>query len=202
MSQNTTREMLLKMRERYRRRGREGRSRLIDEVCEMCGYERKHAIKVLGGKLPVAGAEKASRGGPRCRYGDAERQVLKVIWMASEQPCGKRLKALVGLWLSHYEAERGSLEPGLRGRVLSPSAATMDRLLAPCRVALGSRRRCGTREWRRLDRSRQSLEHLRPRRRCLQQLQALTLANELSFAARDGTPCCFVGFQAATKREG
>ena len=38
MSQNTTREMLLKMRERYRRRGREGRSKLIDEVCEMCGY--------------------------------------------------------------------------------------------------------------------------------------------------------------------
>ena len=136
MSQNTTREMLLKMRERYRRRGREGRSKLIDEVCEMCGYGRKHAIKVLGGKLPVAGAEKASRGGPRCRYGDAERQVLKVIWMAAEQPCGKRLKALVGLWLPHYEAERGSLEAGLRGRVLSPSAATMDRLLAPCRVAL------------------------------------------------------------------
>jgi len=145
MSQNTTREMLLKMRERYRRRGREGRSRLIDEVCEMCGYGRKHAIKVLGGKLPVAGAEKASKGGPRCRYGDAERQILKVIWMASEQPCGKRLKALVGLWLPHYEAERGRLEAGLRGRVLSPSAATMDRLLAPCRVALGSRRRCGTR---------------------------------------------------------
>ena len=135
----------MKMRERYRRRGREGRSKLIDEVCEMCGYGRKHAIKVLGGKLPVAGAEKASRGGPRCRYGDAERQVLKVIWMAAEQPCGKRLKALVGLWLPHYEAERGSLEAGLRGRVLSPSAATMDRLLAPCRVALGSRRRCGTR---------------------------------------------------------
>jgi len=82
MSQNTTREMLLKMRERYRRRGREGRSRLIDEVCEMCGYKRKHAIKVLGGKLPVAGAEKASRGGPRHpRRG-------RPLGNAGEQPAG------------------------------------------------------------------------------------------------------------------
>ena len=37
------------MRERYRQRGREGRSRLLDEVCAVCGYERKYAIKVLGG---------------------------------------------------------------------------------------------------------------------------------------------------------
>ena len=135
----------MKMRERYRRRGREGRSKLIDEVCEMCGYGRKHAIKVLGGKLPVAGVEKARRGGPKPRYGDAERQVLKGIWMVAEQPCGKRLKALVGDWLPYYEARQGSLEAGLRARILSQSAATMDRLLAPCRVALGSRRRCGTR---------------------------------------------------------
>lgn len=144
MSQNTTRELLLKMRERYARRGREARSRLIDEVCELCGYERKHAIKVLGGKLPVAG-EKGPRGGPRRRYGEAERAVLKEIWLAAEQPCGKRLKAALALWLPHYEAECGALESGLRGRVLAQSAATIDRLLAPCRVALGSRGRCGTR---------------------------------------------------------
>ena len=45
MSQTSKREVLLKMRERYQRRGREGRGKLIDEVCEMCGYERKHAIR-------------------------------------------------------------------------------------------------------------------------------------------------------------
>ena len=61
MSRNTTREMLIKMREGSVRRGRLGRGKLIDEVCEMCGYGRKHAIKVPGGKLPVAGAEPARR---------------------------------------------------------------------------------------------------------------------------------------------
>jgi hypothetical protein len=117
---------------------------LLDELCELCGYGRKHAIKLLSGKLPVAG-EKARRGGPRRRYGEPERAVLKEIWLAAEQPCGKRLQAALALWLPHYEAERGVLEEALRERVLAPSAATIDRLLAPCRVALGSRGRCGTR---------------------------------------------------------
>ena len=60
MSQNTTREVIFKMRERYQRRGREGRSRLLDELCELCGYGRKHAIKLLSGKLPVAGEKAVS----------------------------------------------------------------------------------------------------------------------------------------------
>jgi len=144
MSQRSKREVLKKMRERYARRGREGRSKLIDEVCEMCGYERKYAIKVLNGRLPIGG-DGCRRGGPRLRYGDAERAVLKVIWLAAEQPCGKRLKAAVPLWLPYYEREQGSVEGAVRRRLLEMSASTMDRLLSPCRASLGSRGRCGTR---------------------------------------------------------
>ena len=144
MSQTSKKEILLKMRERYSRRGREGRSRLIDELCEMCGYERKHAIKLLNGKLPIIG-QGHRRGGPRRRFGEPERAVLKGIWLAAEQPCGKRLKAAVALWLPHYETEYGEIDSGLRGRLLNLSAATIDRLLEPCRIAQGSRRRCGTR---------------------------------------------------------
>jgi len=144
MSKNSQREVLLKMRERYEGRGREGRSKLIDEVCAMCGYERKHAIKVLNGRLPIAG-EGQRRGGPRRRYGEAEREVLKTIWLADEQPCGKRLKAAVKLWLPFYEIEHGELGGAFRERLLELSAATIDRLLEPVRVSLGSRGRCGTR---------------------------------------------------------
>lgn len=144
MSQKSKKEVIAKMRERYSGRGREGRSRLIDELCELVGYSRKHAIKVLGKKLPIGGMV-PRRGGPRRSYGPAEAEVLKAIWLASEQPCGKRLKIAVPLWLPHYEKECGPLEAGLRERVLDQSAATIDRQLAPCRIALGSRRRCGTR---------------------------------------------------------
>ena len=144
MSQESRREVLGKMVERYGRRGREGRSRLLDEVCELCGYGRKYAIKLLGGKTPIAGGGRG-RGGPRPRYGEAEKPVLKAIWLSAEQPCGKRLKAAVPLWLPDYEREAGTLGAELRGRLLAMSAATMDRLLAPVKVSLGSRGRCGTR---------------------------------------------------------
>jgi hypothetical protein len=102
MSAKSRQEVLEQARQRYQRRGREGRSRLLDEVCALCGYERKHAIKVLSGKRRIAGTGVRPRGGSEPRYGDAERVVLKEIWQAAEQPCGKRLKAALALWLPYY----------------------------------------------------------------------------------------------------
>jgi len=146
MSAKSRREVLEQARERYgRRTGKEARSRLLDEVCAFCGYERKYAIKLLGGKREIAGSGGRRRGGSKPVYGDAERRVLKVIWLAAEQPCGRRLKAALGIWMPHYEKRHGALPASLREKVLAASAATIDRLLAPCRVALGSRGRCGTR---------------------------------------------------------
>jgi hypothetical protein len=144
MSQESRKEVLARLRQRYGKRGRQGRSKLLDEVCELCGYERKYAIKLMGGVLPMAGTGR-KRGGPRRRYGEAERVVLKEIWLGAEQPCGKRLVAAVPLWLPHYESEKGAIDAARRERLLQISAATIDRLLVPCRVSLGSRGRCGTR---------------------------------------------------------
>ena len=145
MSQKSRQEVLERARERYGRRSREGRSRLLDEVCALCGYERKHAIKVLGGRRGIPGASGRRRGGSVPVYGEPERVVLKVIWLAAEQPCGKRLVAALPVWLPHYEKRHGKLESSLRWRLLRASAATIDRLLAQCRAKLGVRGRCGTR---------------------------------------------------------
>ena len=138
-------EVLEQMRARYGGRGRQGRSRLLDEVCELTGYERKYAIKVLSGKRPIAGEGRRQRGGSQRQYGEQERSVIKAIWLACEQPCGKRLKAALPLWLPFYEKGHGKVPQAVRERVLRASAASLDRLLAPCRFVLGSRGRCGTR---------------------------------------------------------
>lgn len=61
--------------------------------------------------------------------------VIKAIWLADEQPCGKRLEELLPLWLPHYEQRAGKLGRTLRKRVLTASAATLDRLLSPYRSA-------------------------------------------------------------------
>ena len=67
MSARSRKEVLEQAGGRYCQRGREGRSRLLDEVCELCGYERKYAIKVLRGKRAVIGSRK--RGGSQPIYG-------------------------------------------------------------------------------------------------------------------------------------
>jgi hypothetical protein len=60
--------------------------------------------------------------------------VLKPIWLGCQQPCGKRLVAALPDWLPFYEQEYGPLTATLRDQVLTISAATVDRLLAPLRV--------------------------------------------------------------------
>jgi hypothetical protein len=132
------------MRERYAGRGKAGRGRLVDAVCQLCGYSRKHALKVLNGTLPVRGERNGRRGGRPRRYGAAPLAVLKVIWLAAEQPCGQRLVGALPLWLPHYQRVHGRLAPGLRRDLLAMSAASLNRLLQPCRVRYGSKRRCGT----------------------------------------------------------
>ena len=76
---------------------------MLDEICSLCRYERKYAIKVLGGARPIAGAGCKKRGGSKPKYGKEERKVFQVIWMTAEQPCGKRMKPAVKVWLPHYE---------------------------------------------------------------------------------------------------
>ena len=71
---------------------------MLDEICSLCGYERKYAMKVLAGSRPIVGEEGKQRGGSKPRYGKMEKKVPQVIWLAAEQPCGKRMKPTMRLW--------------------------------------------------------------------------------------------------------
>lgn len=143
MSQKVREEMLPRLRQRYANRGREGRTRMIEELCEQFGYSRKHAIKLLGAKAGWGGDPLVRKGRPP-RYGPEVAEVFWRIWKVAEQPCGKRLAALRELWLPHYEARHGRLGRELRKKVLAISAAQIDRLLAPRKVRAGGKGRCGT----------------------------------------------------------
>jgi hypothetical protein len=70
---------------------------------------------------------------------------LKVIWLACEQMCSKRLKVAVALWLPFYEQEYGALAEPVRQKLLRMSAATIDRLLKPERARYPGKGLCGTR---------------------------------------------------------
>jgi len=120
-------EQLEKLRSRYRQRGKEGKSRLLDEFCEHYGYERKYAIKVLGA-VRVAGIIKRSAPGPLPKY-EPVSEVITQIWKSAEQLCGKRLVEALPLWLPHYEKHFGKLLPTQKKLLDQISAATLDRLL-------------------------------------------------------------------------
>jgi hypothetical protein len=118
------------------------KSRILDSFCALRGLERKYAIKLLGGSrgVPSGEAKSRGRGGSLARYGPTEIAVLKTVWLLSEQPCGKRLKALLPLWVPSWERRNGELEAGCRQRLLSLSASHMDRLLACYKIGDGVRR--------------------------------------------------------------
>lgn len=141
MSQELKREWLPKLQARYAQRNREGKSRMLDELCEDYGYDRKYAIKLLGGGLPQPSG-RAHPGPPR-RYEVIE-PVVRQIWLSAEQPCGKRLVPIVRQWLPYYERRFGGLSSRQRRLVGQVSAATLDRLLAPARAQHPGHGRCGT----------------------------------------------------------
>ena len=49
MSSITKKERLPKLRWRYAKRGKKGKTVLLNELCEQWGYWRKHATKLMNG---------------------------------------------------------------------------------------------------------------------------------------------------------
>ena len=128
------------MRERYVRPwGRKARGVLLDEYCQSSGLERKYAIKVLRGQRRREPGGKVL--GTPLRYGAQDIAVLKSVWLASGQPCGKRFAGeMLGLWLGSWQKHHGALRVGQSERLEQISAAQIDRVLGPYRTA-GRRRR-------------------------------------------------------------
>jgi len=135
------REYLLAIWERYQRVGRRFKSKILDEFCAVCGYTRKYAIGLLSRKP----RRRQCKPGPRRRYDGQVLEPLKVIWLAAEQMCSKRLKAALPLWLPFYEQEHGPLVEAVRKKLLQISAASIDRLLKKERARYRGKGLCGTR---------------------------------------------------------
>lgn len=108
---------------------------MISELSEVMGWDRKHTIKALNGK--VSQGKKAKKRGSKARCSEEEKRIIVGIWKASEQPCGLRLKATLPLWMESYEAHHGSIEKEVKQRVMSCSARTLERITLVHRMSLG-----------------------------------------------------------------
>jgi hypothetical protein len=145
MSKETKDQVLVRLRRRYVTAGTSHKAKLLDQAVELLGYHRKAAIRAL--RQPQAGAVvrrvNLVLGRPRTYHPEKLLPILKPIWFSAFQPCGSRLHALLPEWLPAYELDQRRIDSDLRQCLLSASARTLDRLLAPLRVGLA--RRGGTR---------------------------------------------------------
>jgi hypothetical protein len=136
MRESSKEEYTEKMRERYSRMtGKRAKSKLLDEFSEVAGWNRKHANKVLLGIKRPSKGRRGKRGAPP-RYEASILEPLKTCWLAMEQPCGKRMKDMLPIWLPHLECtpEQGS-------QLSKISAATIDRKLRNFKVHAGKKAR-------------------------------------------------------------
>ena len=142
MGKNERQAYLKAIRLRYRRARKKAKITILDEFCSVCGYNRKYAIRLLNQRVK---AGKKRRTGPKPIYASAELlTALKRIWFASDQMCSKKLKEAIPLWLPFYETVYKALSSETQGRLLSISAATIDRVLKPVRVTYGRKGLSGT----------------------------------------------------------
>src|SRR5690606_621947 len=110
---------------------------ILKEFIAATGYHEKSAIRVLNG---FSGTRTRQRRRRLSLYDEAARAALIVLWEVSDRVCGKRLKALVPVLLAGLERNvHLTLDEDVRVKVLSMSAATIDRSLLLPRNATRAR---------------------------------------------------------------
>ena len=144
ISAETRKELIEALVCRYRNSLKNDRTRILDEFVAISGYHRKHATRLLGGKQGDALDQKAATARPYKRriYDEAVKEALIVTWETADRICGKRLKSVLPELVAAMERHGHlDLDPEVRGRLLSASAATIDRLLRPIRKEVGAPRK-------------------------------------------------------------
>ena len=142
MGKNERQSYLKAIRARYRRASKKAKAAILDEFCAVCGYHRKYAIRLLNQRRRT---QRRRRPGRKPIYPSAEfLYALKRLWFACDQMCSKKLKAAIPLWLPFYETTYEPLTTETQDKLLSISAATIDRLLSPVRFKHGRKGLSGT----------------------------------------------------------
>ncbi len=129
MGKNERQVYLKAIRSRYRWGGKKTKVTILDELRADCGYHRKYAIWLLNQQ---GRPKRKRRPGRKSIYAKPEfLTALKRIWFASDKMCSKKLKAAIPLWLPFYETVYKPLTPEKQDKLLSISAASIDRALNP-----------------------------------------------------------------------
>jgi hypothetical protein len=143
LSMAERRAVTRQMARRYQLGAKKEKGLMLDELCALTGWSRRHARRAL---QLAAGPSPNRRRAPRERiYGPEVLGPLRRVWAALDGPSGKRLAPFMSEIVAALErAGELGLEPEIRAKLLRMSAATIDRALAPDRKRLQVKGRSGT----------------------------------------------------------
>jgi hypothetical protein len=138
MTHATRAELASAVRDRYLSATVKDKRKILEEFIAATGYHEKSAIRVLNSSPVPRGRQSRQR---LSLYDEPVRGALIVLWEASDRVCGKRLKALLPILVPALERNGHlKLDEHLRAKILSMSAATIDRLLRMPKSAMGTKK--------------------------------------------------------------
>jgi len=129
-------EYLRRIHRRYAEADRADKSRILDEFCEVAGFHRKYALRLLNGPPPDAVPKRRRRRA--VLYSAAMVSALEAIWVAAGCPWSVRLKALLPTWLP-WARRRFHLSPHVQCQLLQISPRQIDRRLKGRKLRLKHR---------------------------------------------------------------
>jgi hypothetical protein len=125
MSPDSRREYRNSIKHRYHQASKAKKGQILDEFCQVTGYNRKYAIRVLSKKDYKATRKK--RPGRKSKYTNPMIMVILFnMWRWTNLPCSKRLKAIIPIWLPFYPSP---IPRALYNDLCAISPATIDRLM-------------------------------------------------------------------------
>lgn len=132
MSNQAKREYLLAIVARYRMASKEEKTKVLDEFCKVCGYERKYAIWLLSTdpKAPSSGPRKRKKKYPE----DLLLPHVKFLWFSMAQISARRMKKAFLVWLPRYQQNNVTIQ--VKRLLEEISVSTLDRLLSKLRAGL------------------------------------------------------------------
>jgi hypothetical protein len=85
--------------ERYHKCPKEAKTRILNEVSEVCGYHRKYAIWKISQWRANQGQPPPRKRRQRGKlYPPEVMRIVEKVWEAAGYPWSVRLKAILGLW--------------------------------------------------------------------------------------------------------
>jgi hypothetical protein len=88
---------LINVIKRYKSSNRRQKGEILEELCAVSGYHKKHAIRLMNQRKKRLPKGKEKRGRPEKYSNTQYLEPLKHIWLNPDQSCGKRLKMALPL---------------------------------------------------------------------------------------------------------